>query len=150
METKDRRSWTALKNYIKGQKNVEANALSRLPTTEGTVGANVSVMMNHPPVDSTNPLLNKNPLALDSIEEYQEQEQDMSQAVETNGKYFYLTIFERNLVRYIINQVWSTTQKLAYLLNSSILSSDGSIAYWDTQVLPAFVQQWDLTSSFHI
>ena len=56
--------------YIKGQKNIEADALSRLPTQS----PNIEAMLNHPPFIPSNPLLNKNPLDLGFIKDYQEKD----------------------------------------------------------------------------
>ena len=88
-----------LLNYIKGHRNIEADALSRLPV-EHSFTTNVITMMNQPPTDPYNPLLNKNPLNLELIQEYQQQETNLLQAVEQNSKYFYLDIFEHNLIVY--------------------------------------------------
>ena len=49
--------------YIKGKTNIEANALSRLPTDT----ISTETMLNHPPLDPENPVLNKNPLDLEFI-----------------------------------------------------------------------------------
>ena len=46
--------------YIKGHKNQEADALSRLPMLTTTEG--METMLNHPPMDPYNPILNANPL----------------------------------------------------------------------------------------
>ena len=43
--------------YIKVQNNIEADAFSRLPID---INAH-QIMLNHPPIDPHNPLLNKNP-----------------------------------------------------------------------------------------
>ena len=83
--------------YIKGHKNREADALSRLPFEESFI-SNVTTMMNHSPMDLTNPLLNKNPLNLELLQECQEQEAPLQQAVQHNTKYFYLPIFGHNLI----------------------------------------------------
>ena len=54
-------------NYIKGHENTEADVLSRLPTDNSTI----EVMLNHPPVDPYNLLLNKNPMDLTYIHHHQ-------------------------------------------------------------------------------
>ena len=41
-------------NYIKGHKNIEADAVSQLPITDESI----EVMFNHTPIDLYNPLLN--------------------------------------------------------------------------------------------
>ena len=43
--------------YIKGQDNIEAHVFSRVPIDKNTH----EIMLNHPPIDPHNPLLNKNP-----------------------------------------------------------------------------------------
>ena len=86
-----------LMNYIKGQKNVETDALSRLPS-EAHFSNNVTSMINQPSVDPNNPLLNKNPLALDLIQTFQEKEPLLIKAVDYNKNYFYLPIFGRDLI----------------------------------------------------
>ena len=68
-------------NYIKGHKNFEADALSRLPIADD----NIEVMLNHPPVDPYNPLFNKNPMDLSFIKHYQEQDQALSKALQDDG-----------------------------------------------------------------
>ena len=57
-------------NCIKGHKNIEADALSQLPITNESI----EVMLNHPPIDPYNPLLNKNPMDLAFIHHYQNQD----------------------------------------------------------------------------
>ena len=53
--------------YIKGQFNIEADALSWLPTDT----TSSEIMLNHPPVNPNNPFLNKNPLDLEFIKLHQ-------------------------------------------------------------------------------
>ena len=48
-------------NCIKGHKGVEADNLRQLPITN----ENMEAMLNHPPVDPYNPLLNKGPYGFD-------------------------------------------------------------------------------------
>ena len=50
--------------YIKGQFNIEADALSRLPIDL----TSSEIMLNYPPVDTHNLLLNKNSLNLEFIQ----------------------------------------------------------------------------------
>ena len=56
--------------YVKGHSNVEVDALSRLSHMEEDSG--IEVMLNHPPMDPQNPLLNKYPLNLNLIHKYQQ------------------------------------------------------------------------------
>ena len=65
-------------NYIKGHKNIEADALSRLSITHD----NIEVMLIHPPQDPYNPLLNKNPMDLAFIQHYQRQGQALLKALQ--------------------------------------------------------------------
>ena len=65
-------------NYIQGHKNIEADDLSRLPITHD----NIEVMLNHPPLDPYNPLLNKNPMDLAFIQHYQRQDQALLKALQ--------------------------------------------------------------------
>ena len=53
----------------KDHSNVEADALSRLPHMVKDSG--IDVMLNHPPIDPPNSLLNKYPLNLNRINKYQ-------------------------------------------------------------------------------
>ncbi len=46
--------------YVKGHKNIEADALSRISMME----AGMESMLNHPPMDPYNPILNRYPLDL--------------------------------------------------------------------------------------
>lgn len=55
--------------YIKGHKNIEADVLSCLTMTDKI--DQLAVMLNHPPMDPFNPLLNKYPLNLEQISLYQ-------------------------------------------------------------------------------
>ena len=64
-------------NYIKGHENTEADVLSRLPTDNSTI----EVMLNHPPVDPYNLLLNKNPMDLTYIHHHQNQDQALLKAL---------------------------------------------------------------------
>ena len=59
--------------YIKGHNNVEADALSRLPMNLKATEA----MLNHPPMDPQNPLINKNPLDLQYIQYWQEKDAEL-------------------------------------------------------------------------
>ena len=65
MEAKDPRIQSQYP-YVKGHKNVETNALSRLPMDLKAT----EVMLNHPPMDPQNPLLNKNPLDLQYLQSW--------------------------------------------------------------------------------
>ena len=65
-------------NYIKGHKNIDADALSRLPITDESI----EVMLIHPPIDLYNPLLNKNPTDLAFIQHYQNQGQALLRALQ--------------------------------------------------------------------
>lgn len=59
--------------YIKGHKNTEANKLSRLSDDNSPI----EVMLNHPPIDPYNPLLNKNPMYLTFIHHHQNHDQTL-------------------------------------------------------------------------
>ena len=63
--------------YIKGQINIEADALSRLPMDPESS----KIMLNHPPMDPHNPLLNKNPLDLEFIQQYQRNDHELQKAL---------------------------------------------------------------------
>ena len=69
--------------YIKGQCNIEADALSRLPTDI----TSAEIMLNHPPLDPENPILNKNPLDLEFIQSHQSRDMPL-QKVLVEDKYF--------------------------------------------------------------
>ena len=70
-------------NYIKGHKNIEADALSRLPIAQD----NMEIMLNHPPSDPYNPLLNKNPMDLSFIQHYQMQDQALLKALKEDNHF---------------------------------------------------------------
>ena len=57
-------------HHVKGHVNVEADALSRLPMIETNQG--IEVMLIHHQIDPFNPLLNKYPLDLTIINNYQQ------------------------------------------------------------------------------
>ncbi len=71
--------------YVKGQKNTEADALSRLPMME----SGMECMLNHPPLDPYNPLLNKYPLDLELITQYQQKDTALLQAVKEDKHFFF-------------------------------------------------------------
>ena len=75
METKIQESTPNIQ-YIKGHKNVETDALSRLPMDPKTT----ETMLNHPPMYPQNPLLNKNPLDLQYIQSWQEKDAELQKA----------------------------------------------------------------------
>ena len=67
---------------MKGQDNVEANVLSRLPMDQQSH----EIMLNHPPMDLRNPLLNKNPLDLKYIQEFQVKDTTLQRALKEDKK----------------------------------------------------------------
>ena len=69
--------------YIKGQRNVEANALSRLSFSSDQL----EIMLNHPPFDPKNPMMNKNPLDLQFIPQYQKQDEALIKALSEDPQF---------------------------------------------------------------
>ena len=81
---------------IKGQCNIEADALSRLPTDT----TSAEIMLNHPPLDPENPILNKNPLDLELIQSHQSRNVPL-QKVLIEDKYFTKTgVGNTHLIHY--------------------------------------------------
>ena len=91
---------------IKGHNNVEADALSRLPMDEKAT----EVMLNHPPLESHSPLLNKNPLDLMFIKSYQEKDVELQKAVQEDKTFFKLDIRDIELVHHQTSE--SNTPKI--------------------------------------
>ena len=82
--------------YIKGQRNIEADALSRLPTQS----PDMESMLNHPPFDPSNPLLNKNPLDLRFVKEYQEKDHASLKALREDQHFSRTSIRSISLIQY--------------------------------------------------
>ncbi len=83
---------------INGHKNVEADALSRLtmiPSNEG-----ITVMMNHPPMDPHNPIMNKNPLDLKFIQSFQQRDNELQDALNKDPRITTIRIKDNSLITY--------------------------------------------------
>ena len=80
--------------YVKGEDNLEVDALSRL-----TMDAEShEKMLNHPPMDPNDPLMNKNPLDLKYIHEYQVKDSELQKALQTDNKFILKSIQEIPLI----------------------------------------------------
>ena len=84
--------------YVKGQNNVEADALSRLPTVKDDNG--IEVMLNHPQMDDHNPLLNKYPLKLQLISKYQQLDAAQLKALQEDPRFTSSKVMEISLISY--------------------------------------------------
>ena len=82
--------------YVKGQCNVEADALCRLPMD---IQAH-EIMLNHPPVDPHNPLFNKHPLDLKYIQSNQDQDAELQKVLMEDPKFVKSSIHEVDLIHY--------------------------------------------------
>ena len=82
--------------YIKGQRNIEADTLSCLPTQS----PDMESMLNHPPFDPSNPLFNKNPLDIRFIKKYQEKDQALLKALREDQHFPRTSIRSISLIQY--------------------------------------------------
>ena len=110
-------------NYIKGHKNIEADALSQLPITQ----ENIEVMLNPPPLDPYNPLLNKNPLDLSFIQHFQQQDQPLLKALQEDNHFSKIPRGSIDLIHFQMQE--STPPKLSFLKLFNIPLCDGSTVY---------------------
>ena len=86
--------------YVKVQDNVEADVLSRLPMdTEAH-----EVVLNHPPMDPNDPLLNKNPLDLKYIHECQAKDSELQKAFKLDDQFILKSIQEVPLIHFKDNE----------------------------------------------
>jgi len=72
--------------YIKGHKNIEADALSRLPMIPSEEG--METMLNHSPTDPYNPILNSNPLELSFLQTHQQRDTALLKALNEDKHFF--------------------------------------------------------------
>ena len=82
--------------YIKGQKNVEADTLRRLPIT----APDMESILNHPPLDPHNPLLDKNPLDLTHIQQYRNKDLALLKALIEDPHFSKSIISTTELIHY--------------------------------------------------
>ena len=82
--------------YIKGHKNIEADALSRLPII--TMDEGMTSMMNHPPIDPNNPILNKNPLDLTFLQSFQQRDTALQTALKEDDHFSTINIKGTELI----------------------------------------------------
>ena len=87
--------------YIQGQDNLEADALSCLPID---ITAH-EIMWNHPPINPHNPLLNKNQLDLKYIHSFQEKDLELTKAFREVKKIVQLTIKDVTLIHHQNNEL---------------------------------------------
>ena len=65
----------------------------------------VEIMLNHPPLSSNNPLLNKNPLDLELIQSYQQKDIELQKVVQEDKSFFTQSIRDVSLVHHITNDL---------------------------------------------
>ena len=87
-------------NYVKGHTNVEADALSRLPTLENN--QSIETILNHPQVDPYNPLLNKYPWDLTLINKYQRRDPALLKAEKEDPRFTYSSVYGTKLISFQI------------------------------------------------
>ena len=81
---------------MKGQDNVEADALSRLPKDQQAY----ETKLNHPPMDPSNPLLNKNSSDLKYIQEFQVKDSALQRTLKEDRRFILITIHEVPLIHF--------------------------------------------------
>ena len=86
--------------YIKGHRNQEADALSRLPMLNTTEG--METMLNHPPMDPYNPIPNANPLELSLIHSNQQKDAALLKALNDDSYFSIIQVYKRKLIAYSI------------------------------------------------
>ena len=77
--------------------------------------AGISVMMNHPPMDPHNPILNKNPLDLTFIQSFQQKDSELQDALNKDPRFTTMQIKENTLITY---KVPNTTKKAIIIPNA--------------------------------
>ena len=85
--------------FIKGEDNIAADALSRLPISENT-DESIEVMLNHPPHYQYNPLYNRYPLNLHLIADEQNNDQEFHRFIQNNPQFTQQNIANRNIIIY--------------------------------------------------
>ena len=78
--------------------NTEADALSRLPSVDPKQA--VEAMLNHPPVDPNNPILNSYPLDLKLINKYQQLGPPLMKAVIEDKRFSFTNLYVNELIIY--------------------------------------------------
>ena len=84
--------------YVQGQTNIEADALSRLLVIDGQGG--LEVMLNYPQLDTNNPILNSYPLDLTIVNKYQQLDQTLMKTVKENHNFQFIQLYNNQLVAY--------------------------------------------------
>ena len=84
--------------YFKEQNNHEADVISRLPMTEHE--DSLEIMLNHPPMDAYNPLLNKYPHNLNLINKYPRLDPALLKAAQEYSIFVLSIIFGTKLIQY--------------------------------------------------
>ncbi len=84
--------------YIKGHKNTEADALSRLPILSTQDG--IETMLNHPPVDPYNPILNTNPLELSTVHSHQQRDAALLRALREDSRFSMTKTYKQDIIVY--------------------------------------------------
>ena len=79
---------------------MEADALSRLPMDQKAT----ETMFNYPPMNSQNPLLNKNPLDLQYIQLWQERDDELQKVNQEDNNFMKLIIKDTELVHHKSNE----------------------------------------------
>ena len=63
------------------------------------------IMLNHPPMDPHNPLLNKNPLDLEFIQQYQKNDQELQKALKEDETFQVHQVGNVDLIHYHNNRM---------------------------------------------
>ena len=85
-------------HYVKGHTNIEADALSRLPSMNPKQA--VEAMLNHPPVDPNKSILNSYPLDLKLINKYQQLDPPLMKAVKEDKRFSFTNLYGNEFITY--------------------------------------------------
>ena len=110
--------------YVKGQFIIDADALSRL-----SIDATSSeIMLNHPPLDPHNPLLNKNPLDLEFIQANQNKDMELLKALKEDKAITQVPVGNMILIHHCNDRMDKPKIVIPYAIHN-IRPFDGCIAY---------------------
>ena len=85
-------------HYVKGHTNIVADALNRLPSMNPNQA--IETMLNHPPVDPSNPILNSYPLDFKLINKYQQLDPPLMKAVQEDKRFSFTNLYGNKLITY--------------------------------------------------
>ena len=84
--------------YVKGENNIEADALSRLPREEIETSKPTESMLNHPPVIPNHPLYNQFPLDSQLIAQQQALDRPLQQFIINNTEFYKEIINDQEII----------------------------------------------------